>query len=83
MGISSGSNVHAALMVDREVSARGQSASVISGASAWMPSSGPVTLNNNNVQNWNGDFTFTGNQNLNLGTGAASMASSNGEMSIS
>ncbi len=35
-----------------------------------------VTLTNNNVQNWNGDFIYTGNQSLNLGTGAVTMASS-------
>ena len=31
--------------------------------------SGPVTLVNNNLENWNGDFAFGGNQNLNLGAG--------------
>ncbi|MEN9468967.1 MAG: toxins and related Ca2+-binding domain [Verrucomicrobiota bacterium] len=31
-----------------------------------------VTLNNN-AQNWNGDFSFTGTNNLNLGTGAVTM----------
>ena len=30
----------------------------------------------NNVQNWNGDFTFKGTQNLNLGTGAVTLGSS-------
>jgi fibronectin-binding autotransporter adhesin len=30
---------------------------------------GSVTLTNNNAQNWNGDFTFTGTNDLNLGTG--------------
>jgi len=28
---------------------------------------------NSNVQNWNGDFTFAGSQNLNLGTGAVAL----------
>ncbi len=32
--------------------------------------SGALTLTNNNPQNWNGDFVFTGSNNLNLGTGA-------------
>jgi fibronectin-binding autotransporter adhesin len=33
-------------------------------------SGGAITLANNNRQNWNGDFTFTGTKDLNLGTGA-------------
>jgi autotransporter-associated beta strand protein len=33
-------------------------------------SGGAITLTNNNVQNWNGDFVFTGTRSLNLGTGA-------------
>ena len=32
-----------------------------------------ITLSNNNVQNWNGDFTFTGTNALNIGTGAVAM----------
>jgi autotransporter-associated beta strand protein len=31
---------------------------------------------NNNVQNWNGDFTFVGTNSLNLGTGAVTMNAS-------
>ncbi|MCX6245729.1 MAG: autotransporter-associated beta strand repeat-containing protein [Bacteroidetes bacterium] len=34
------------------------------------------TLTNNNVQNWNGNFTYTGTDDLNLGTGAVSMNAS-------
>ncbi len=30
----------------------------------------------NNVQNWNGDFTFNGTQNLNMGSGAVTLGSS-------
>ena len=33
---------------------------------------GALTLANNNAQNWNGDFTFAGTNNLNLGTGTVS-----------
>jgi autotransporter-associated beta strand protein len=32
--------------------------------------SGAITLANNNTQNWNGDLTFTGTNNLSFGTGA-------------
>ncbi len=35
--------------------------------------SGAVTLTNNNAQNWNGNFAFTGSQPLNLGTGAVTL----------
>ncbi|MCX6965131.1 MAG: autotransporter-associated beta strand repeat-containing protein, partial [Verrucomicrobia bacterium] len=35
-----------------------------------------ITLSTNNVQNWNGNFTFTGTKDLNLGTGAVTMNSS-------
>ncbi len=37
-------------------------------------SGAPITLSNNNVQNWNANFAFTGTNNLNLGTGAVSMS---------
>jgi autotransporter-associated beta strand protein len=33
-----------------------------------------LVLANNNAQNWNGDFGFTGTQNLNLGTGAVTLS---------
>jgi autotransporter-associated beta strand protein len=36
-------------------------------------SGSPVTLSTNNLQNWNGNFTFTGSNPLNLGTGAVTM----------
>jgi autotransporter-associated beta strand protein len=39
-------------------------------------SAGLVTLATNNVQVWNGNFTFTGTQNLNLGTGAVTLGNS-------
>jgi len=32
-----------------------------------------ITLSNNNVQNWNGNFTFTGTNDLNMGTGAVAL----------
>lgn len=36
-------------------------------------SGAPVTLSNNNIQIWNGSFTFSGPNNLNLGTGAVTL----------
>ncbi len=37
-------------------------------------SAGALTLSTNNVQMWNQDFTFTGTQDLNLGTGAVTLS---------
>ncbi len=42
----------------------------ITGGAIDNTTGGPLTLTNNNPQAWNGDFTFTGTQNLDLGTGA-------------
>ena len=39
-------------------------------------SAGDITLSTNNMQVWNGNFTFRGSHNLNLGTGAVSLGSS-------
>ncbi len=41
-------------------------------------SSGALTLTTNNTQSWNGNFTFTGTNNLNLGTGAVSLGAATG-----
>src|SRR5439155_291369 len=35
-----------------------------------------ITLSTNNAQVWNGDFTFTGTQSLNLGTGGVTLGAS-------
>ena len=37
-----------------------------------------ITLTNNNAQTWNADFTFTGTQSLNMGTGAISLGTTAG-----
>ena len=39
-------------------------------------SGGAITLSSNNAQTWNGSFTFTGSNNLNLGTGAVALGAS-------
>ncbi|MDB6076214.1 MAG: sorting protein, partial [Verrucomicrobiaceae bacterium] len=43
------------------------------GATIDNTSASPVTILSNNAQNWNGDFTFTGTKDLNLGTGAVAL----------
>ena len=45
----------------------------ISGAVIDNTSGNPVTLSTNNVQEWNQNFTFTGSNALNLGTGAVTI----------
>ncbi len=58
--------------------ALGTSASTltIAGGTIDNTSAGAITLSNNNAQNWNGDFAFTGTRDLNLGTGAVTMNAS-------
>jgi autotransporter-associated beta strand protein len=45
----------------------------ITGGAIDNTSGGSITLSNNNAQAWDGDFTFTGNNALNLGTGAVTL----------
>ena len=45
-------------------------------------SGGAITETNNNAQSWNGDFTFTGSNALNLGTGAVTL-SANRQVTVS
>ncbi|HXC02209.1 MAG TPA: autotransporter-associated beta strand repeat-containing protein, partial [Opitutaceae bacterium] len=54
--------------------ALGTGAFTISGAATINNTSGgAITLTNNNAQNWNSNFTFTGTSDLNLGTGAVTL----------
>ena len=48
----------------------------ITGGTIDNTSGSAITLTNNNAQNWNGDFTFNGTKDLNLGTGAVAMNAS-------
>src|SRR5205814_5361640 len=45
----------------------------ISGGTIDNTTGSALTLSNNNAQTWNGDFTFTGTQSLNLGTGGVTL----------
>ena len=42
----------------------------ISGGTIGNTSGAAITLSTNNAENWNGDFTFAGGNDLNLGAGA-------------
>jgi len=46
---------------------------IINGGTIDNTTAGSITLSNNNTQNWNGDFTLTGTQPLNMGTGAITL----------
>src|SRR5258706_8102233 len=58
------------------VTAIGSGTFTIAGGTIDNTSAGAITLTNNNPQNWNADFTFTGTQSLNLGTGAVTPSAS-------
>ncbi len=47
-----------------------------SGATIDNTSGGAITLSTNNVQSWTGDFSFGGTNDLNLGTGTATLSAS-------
>ena len=48
----------------------------ITGGAIDNSSGAALTLSTNNPQNWNGDFTFVGSKDLNLGTGAVTLGAS-------
>lgn len=54
----------------------GAGAFTIAGGAIDNTSGGALTLANNNPQSWNGDFTFVGTSDLNLGSGAVAMNAS-------
>lgn len=57
-------------------SALGNSGLVINGGALGNTSGSAVVLTNNNVQSWNGDFTFAGASDLDMGTGAVTVGGS-------
>ncbi|MBI3162007.1 MAG: autotransporter-associated beta strand repeat-containing protein, partial [Chloroflexi bacterium] len=63
-------------------SALGTGTFTVNGGTTIGNTNATLTLSTNNPQNWNGDFTFAGSSNLNLGTGAVTM-SANRQVTIS
>jgi fibronectin-binding autotransporter adhesin len=55
--------------------ALGSGAVVINGGTLNNTSGAPVVLTNNQPQSWNGDFTFTGSNDLDMGSGTVTLAS--------
>ena len=56
--------------------APGNGTITITGGTLDNTSGSSVTLSNNNAQNWNGNFAFTGTKDLNMGTGAVALGAS-------
>ncbi len=56
-----------------DATAVGSGTFTIAGGTIDNTSGGAITLSNDNTQNWNGDFAFTGTGDLNLGMGAVTM----------
>ncbi|MFZ3377649.1 MAG: autotransporter-associated beta strand repeat-containing protein, partial [Chthoniobacterales bacterium] len=74
-----GTTLNAGTLNINNASALGTGTFTISGVSNAIidnTTSSAITLSTNNAQVWNGDFTFTGTQSLNLGTGAVALGAS-------
>ncbi|RYD19686.1 MAG: hypothetical protein EOP88_18030 [Verrucomicrobiaceae bacterium] len=67
---ATGTTINAGRINANTATALGNSALVINGGALGNTSGGAVVLTNNNVQAWNGDFTFAGTSDLDMGTGA-------------
>jgi len=74
---SGGTTLSAGILNINHAAAIGTAKLTISGASTINNTSGgPITLSNNNTQDWNADFAFTGTGDLNMGTGVVAMGAS-------
>ena len=71
---SGGTTLTAGTLNINNATAIGSGAFAIGGGTIDNTSGSAITLSNNNTQSWNGDFTFTGTNDLNLGSGAVSLA---------
>jgi len=78
-GTTIGTGTSAGTLNINNASALGTGTFTIAGGSNAIidnTTAGAITLSTNNAQVWNGNFTFTGTQSLNLGTGAVTLGSS-------
>ena len=71
-----GLTINAGTVLLNHASAPGTGTLTIAGGAIDNTTGAAITLANNNAQNWNGNFTFTGTRDLNLGTGAVAMNAS-------
>jgi fibronectin-binding autotransporter adhesin len=72
-GYTGGTTLSAGLLNLGNASALGTGALNINGGTLDNTSGGPLTLANNNLQNWNSGFTFKGTAPLNTGSGAVTL----------
>src|SRR3982074_1507308 len=76
---SGGTTINAGTLNINNASALGTGTFTIAGGSNAIidnTTASAITLSTNNAQVWNGNFTFTGTQSLNLGTGAVTLGAS-------
>ncbi|MFT3789424.1 MAG: autotransporter-associated beta strand repeat-containing protein [Tepidisphaeraceae bacterium] len=74
---SGGTTVNAGKLAINNASAIGTGPLTLNaGATLDNTGASAVALTTNNAQNWNGDFTFAGTKDLDLGTGAVTMSAS-------
>ncbi len=73
---SGGTTLSAGQLDLNNASALGTGTFTISGGTIGNTSGAAITLSTNNAQFWNGDFTFAGTNDLNLGAGNVTMSSS-------
>ena len=66
-----GTNLNAGTLNINNAAAIGTGALTINGGTLDNTSGGPLTMTNRNVQNWNGDFAFTGTSDLKFTAGDA------------
>ncbi|MFA6094751.1 MAG: autotransporter-associated beta strand repeat-containing protein [Candidatus Paceibacterota bacterium] len=71
--ITGGVTLNAGTLRINSAGAIGTSTLTIGGGTIDNTSGSPITLSNNNAQSWNGDFTFAGTNDLNLGTGTTTL----------
>jgi autotransporter-associated beta strand protein len=72
-GYSGGTTLLGGELDINNAAALGSGALTISGGALGNSSTAALTLSTNNAQNWNGNFTFAGSNDLNLGTGAVTL----------
>jgi len=75
---SGGVNLNVGILNFNNAGALGTGDLTITGGTLDNTSGAAITNANNNEQTWNGNFAFTGTNNLNLGTGAVSLGSAAG-----
>jgi autotransporter-associated beta strand protein len=73
---SGGTTLNTGTLNINNATALGTATFTIAGGTIDNTSGAAITLSSNNTQSWNSDFTFTGTNDLNLGTGAVAMNNS-------